>query len=75
MTTWESRCYFDGIPEEVPAGVSKSLRAPSYKAIALAILNNDMSLRSLGFTGKHSDWYQVLKEEKKASESPQLKLI
>ena len=39
IATWERRCYFDGIPDFVPIGVmGKSNRAPSYKAIALAIL-------------------------------------
>ena len=35
--------------------------APSYKAIAIAILKNDVSGESLGFTAKRSDWYYHLK--------------
>lgn len=50
-----------GIPDEVPAELADELLAPSYKAIAIALLNNDMQLRSLGFEGKHSKWYDVLK--------------
>jgi len=75
VTTWEERCYSDGIPDEIPEGLSKSLRAPSYKAIAIAILKNDMTLKSLGFSGSHSEWYDVLKKERRDLESPQIKLI
>jgi len=39
----------------------ESGRVPSYKAIAMSILNNDVSLKKLGFQGKHSDWYSELK--------------
>jgi len=41
----------------------RSGRVPSYKAIALAILKNDFLLRSLGYSGEHSDWYNVLKRK------------
>ena len=75
MTTWEERCYSDGIPDEIPEGLSKSLRAPSYKAIAIAILKNDLPLKSLGFSGTHSEWYDALKREKREQESAQIKLI
>jgi predicted phosphoadenosine phosphosulfate sulfurtransferase len=46
---WKKRCYFDGIPDEVPAKVQLSFRAPSWKAVAMAILKNDHGLRTLGF--------------------------
>jgi predicted phosphoadenosine phosphosulfate sulfurtransferase len=36
--------------------------APSYKSICMAILKNDHSLKSLGFEGKKSVWYNVLKK-------------
>ena len=39
----------------------KSKRAPSYKAIALAILKNDHSLQTLGVTPIKSRWYDELK--------------
>lgn len=50
VQTWKRRCYFDDIPDEVPAKVAASGRAPSYKAIAIALLQNDMHLYRLGFT-------------------------
>jgi predicted phosphoadenosine phosphosulfate sulfurtransferase len=36
--------------------------APSYKAIAFALLRNDLKLTSLGFANSfYSEWYGVLK--------------
>ena len=35
--------------------------APSYRAIALAILRNDHALQSLGFAPEQSRWYMELK--------------
>ena len=66
IETWEERCYFNGIPDELPDKLLKSGRAPSYKALALAILNN--RFYNIGFIGKRSDWYDVLKEKKKSNQ-------
>jgi len=38
----------------------KSCRAPSYKAIALAVLRNDHNLHSLGFTERSSATVDIL---------------
>jgi predicted phosphoadenosine phosphosulfate sulfurtransferase len=35
--------------------------APSYKAICFAILKNDHSMQSLGFSPRPSPWYMELK--------------
>ena len=56
-----SKGYSDGIPDEVPDVLQRELLAPSYKAIASAILKNDLQLLSCGFTGKESAWYGELK--------------
>lgn len=61
IKTWESRCYTNGIPDEVPSEIAKRNFAPSYKAIAIAILSNDHALQSLGFTPKKSVYYGILK--------------
>lgn len=55
VRTWKSRCYEKDIPDQVSAKLMKSNRAPSYQAIALAILNNDHGFRSLGFSQNESD--------------------
>jgi len=47
----------------VPDKLMDSNRAPSYKAIAIAILKNDAHLHSLGFTKKVSAWHEILIRE------------
>ena len=54
--------YSDDIPDEVPRVLMKLGLAPSYKAIALALLQNDMNLESLGFTPRKSIYYSILKK-------------
>jgi predicted phosphoadenosine phosphosulfate sulfurtransferase len=44
----------------LPDGVMKSLRAPSYKAIAMAILRNDHNLYALGFSERESNVVSTL---------------
>ena len=69
MKVWEERCYKDGIPDEVEQGLMNSMRVPSYKAIAMAILNNDLHLYSLGFQPHISHWYRVVKSNAKKDDS------
>lgn len=58
---WMMRGYQEDLPEEVPSEVSSKNYAPSWRAIAVAILSNDVALQSLGFSGPHSEWYGILK--------------
>jgi predicted phosphoadenosine phosphosulfate sulfurtransferase len=46
---WSNRCYSQGIPDEVPKKIAASGRAPSWRAVAVAILSNDLHLYQLGF--------------------------
>lgn len=71
MQTWEERCYSDGIPDEVPAKIAASNRAPSYKAIAMCLLRNDFALKGMGFEGAYTDYYRQLKEARKMTETSQ----
>jgi predicted phosphoadenosine phosphosulfate sulfurtransferase len=57
---WKGRDY-DEIPDEVPRNLERLCKAPSYRAIAIAILSNDHSMQSLGFTPKKSEYYNALK--------------
>lgn len=59
---WTKRGYDSDIPDEVPEKLMQLQLAPSYKAICFAILKNDHSLKSLGFTPKKSEWYSILKK-------------
>lgn len=54
MDCWQDRCYRDGIPDTVPNKLLFSGRVPSWKAIAICLLNNDMQLERLGFSRKKS---------------------
>ena len=59
IKTWEQRCYFDGIPDEVPIRIDQLNKAPSYRRIALSILKNDLEL--IGISPKKSIYYSMLK--------------
>lgn len=61
VSTWKKRDYEDGIPDEVPVQLMDLCLAPSYKAIAIAILKNDHAMQSLGFSPEKSYWYNELK--------------
>jgi len=75
VAEWERRCYSDGIPDEIPELLSKTLRVPCYKTIAIALLKNDLQLKSLGFSGDHSKWADYFRREHIAKKSSQLNLI
>jgi len=76
IKTWEQRCYFNGIPDEVPIRIDQLNKAPSYKRIAMAILKNDLEL--IGVTPKKSIYYSMLKRieiDKRETKSKQLRLF
>lgn len=58
---WKSRGYTGDIPDSVPTPLMRMQLAPSYQAIALAILGNDHALHSLGYSRPHSEWYDAIK--------------
>jgi predicted phosphoadenosine phosphosulfate sulfurtransferase len=76
VALWESRCYFKGIPDEAPHELEVRNKVPSYKRICFAILKNDHSLKTLGFTPKKSKYYDAYKKIELAERNPikQLKL-
>lgn len=61
LTMWERQGYSSGVPDTVLDDLMHERLAPSYKAIALAILKNDHGLQSLGFSMPESAWYGALK--------------
>ena len=69
--TWKNRCYFKDIPDEAPANLEKINRVPSYKSIAIAILNNDLLLRSIGFSEEEGKLAKELREALKKSKDKQ----
>jgi predicted phosphoadenosine phosphosulfate sulfurtransferase len=62
INDWEKKCYSKGIPDEAPVELEKNLLAPSYRMICLAILKNDFNLKSLGYSGKKSKYYDAYKK-------------
>ena len=75
VRTWEARAYSEGIPDSVPDGLLNSGRVPSWKAVAMCILRNDLQLRGLGFHGKITPWAKALADEAERNESDQLRLL
>lgn len=63
INKWKKKGYSKDIPDEVPNRIDKLNLAPSYKKIALAILKNDVSLKTLGFSQKYSEVYDSIKKE------------
>jgi predicted phosphoadenosine phosphosulfate sulfurtransferase len=77
VSTWEKRCYSEGIPEEVPSRISQLNKAPSYKDIVRTILKNDGTLKTLGFTPDKPKVYHEFKRVELAQRpgTKQLKLF
>lgn len=76
---WEGRGYPGGIPDEAPVLLEKACRVPSYRAICLAIMRNDVTLQSLGYTREPCHTYMAIKRAEllargKIQPSPQLEL-
>ena len=63
ICSWKNKGYPIDIPDQCPNELMNLNLAPSYKAIALAILKNDHSMQSLGFTPKPSIIYSLIKKE------------
>jgi len=56
---WESNCYFNGLPDEAPKEIDHLV--PSYRKICIAILKNDITLKTLGFSSPPCQAYNDLK--------------
>ena len=61
ISNHEKRGYENGIPDSVPLRIEQLNKAPSYKAIVRAILKNDVSLKTLGYTALKCNQYHELK--------------
>ncbi len=59
---WKTRGYPKDIPDTVPNALLQLNKAPSYRAICLALLTNDFSFSSLGFSPRVSPYYHQLKK-------------
>lgn len=61
IAKWEKQGYPNGIPDEADAKLEGLGKVPSYRHICRAILKNDVSLSSLGFTRQPCESYSILK--------------
>lgn len=59
---WETQGYSNGIPDEVPNVLMQENLAPSYKAICIAIMKNDVQCEFLGFSRAKCNAYMALKK-------------
>jgi predicted phosphoadenosine phosphosulfate sulfurtransferase len=59
----------------VPTKLANAMRAPSYRAIAIAILKNDNNLYSLGFSQRESDLVRCIIEMNKEDDDDQLEMF
>lgn len=76
---WEGRGYLEGIPDEAPILLEKANRVPSYRAICMAIMRNDVALQSLGYQREPCSTYMAIKRAElmargKIAPSPQLEI-
>jgi predicted phosphoadenosine phosphosulfate sulfurtransferase len=62
LSSWRSRGYKDGVPDEAPARLEDVCKAPSYRAICRAILRNDVACVSLGFGRPKTPEYMAIKK-------------
>lgn len=61
IRTWVGRGYPDGIPDEADLVLESLGKVPSYRVICKAIMMNDHSLKSLGFSRPECAAYNALK--------------
>lgn len=62
ISSWEDKCYHNGIPDEAPIPLERQNKVPSYRQLCTAILKNDRTLKSIGFTPKKHPVYGILKK-------------
>ena len=73
ILNWNKKGYFS-IPEEGDKRLEDLNKIPSYKKICLAILKNDVSLKTLGQTQIKTNSYHELKRIELGIINNQLKL-
>lgn len=63
---WKNRGYRKDIPDQSPQVLERRGLAPSYRAICLAILSNDIELKTLGVK---KDWRKSIIETRKMKDA------
>lgn len=60
---WEGRGYPDGLPDEAPRNLEEMGKVPSYRMVCMAIMKNDVTLESLGYSRPPCEAYNLLKRK------------
>lgn len=58
---WQSSGYPDGMPDEAPRRLEDAQRVGTYRLLCIAILKNDVTLQTLGFSRPPCLLYNQLK--------------
>lgn len=62
ISKWEKRGYSEGLPDEADPVLEHLVKAPSYRAICMAIMKNDKQLATLGYSRPKTYIYMTLKQ-------------
>jgi predicted phosphoadenosine phosphosulfate sulfurtransferase len=79
ISSWKTKGYKKGIPDEAPIRLEQLNKVPSYRQICKAILSNDIHLEKLGYQKPKCKAYSDIKRAEliqrgTLKESNQLKL-
>lgn len=61
VAKWKSRGYPDGIPDDAPRRLEEDGKVGTYRLICIAILKNDVTLQTLGYSRPPCMLYNQLK--------------
>jgi predicted phosphoadenosine phosphosulfate sulfurtransferase len=62
ISKWEKRGYGGQIPDESDPVLEQEVKAPSYRAICMAIMKNDRQCATLGYSRPKTVAYMTLKQ-------------
>jgi predicted phosphoadenosine phosphosulfate sulfurtransferase len=79
VSSWKTKGYKNGIPDEAPLRLEQLNKVPSYRQICKSILSNDIHLEKLGLSKPKCKAYSEIKKAELIQrgvikESNQLKL-
>lgn len=63
INRWLSQGYPDGLPDEAPAPLEALNKVGSYRLICTALMKNDVTLKTLGYSRPACPLYSALKRQ------------
>jgi predicted phosphoadenosine phosphosulfate sulfurtransferase len=63
INRWRSQGYPEGLPDEAPAPLESLNKVGSYRLICIALMKNDVTLKTLGFSRPLCPLYSALKRQ------------